>query len=622
MEVAYNPKEKGPLIIAAITLGLVGLLLVVSTWQGLRRQREAVESHMLLTAQAVLNAVEGSLRRGMPRSMLMGRGRWSSGSMGMMHGREADGREQGAGSDAEGGAPAFSNQWDAFRPDAQAYFRELEESGEVLFVGIFDKQGGRLLSSRDEPSGDEKALTVKLPPGALADLARDTRWHGMVNVDGRASFVYGQLTRPGLAQLVRPGLLLTPGQMPQPQVFLLVGLDTSKHMSVYLGYRRNALYQSAFVLAAGLLIWFLAMGFLRRRALAGRAVILERFQSRLLDNLPDGLLTLDSGGVVRSANPAAHAIFGMEPGALVGTLAGELPLSHANDNGACMEQGQNWQRCDHMGRHLEVLSLAVDEDGGGRGRLVLLRDRTEHVRLEARLAEARKLAAVGTLAAGVAHEIRNPLSALRGLAQHFAKKFKGRDPEETYARTMVHESDRLNRVVTDLLFLAKPRPMEPAHTPLASLADELARLLAMDLEAKGVTLSFRLETPDVYADRDGLKQALLNLVINALDAVAATERAGHIEVVAQAMPGGVRIGVADNGPGMDEEQKAQAFEPFFTNKKSGTGLGLAIVHKTLRDHGGEAIIETQPGAGATVWLFFPDEAAAPRVPEGEEGDMA
>jgi signal transduction histidine kinase len=432
-----------------------------------------------------------------------------------------------------------------------------------------------------------------------------------------------------------------------PDVYIIVGLDVSDHLAVYRNFRRNAMFHTAYVLTAAMLVWFLAVGFMRRRTLAGRAASLERFQSRLLDNLPDGLVTVDGRGVIRAANPAAHVILDAEPGELAGRSCTSIGPEAAACLRASRDGASTWRHHEIGGRSLEILALPLPDETSGLGRMVLLRDRTRLRSMERSLGEAQRLAAIGRLAAGVAHEIRNPLSALRGFAQLFAKKFSPGQPEKEYADTMVREADRLNRVITDLLFLSKPRSVEPVDVDLEELAAELSRLLEMDLSAKGVTLRTELAAPTVHADRDMLKQALLNLVLNSMEAMEeAMEEAradahddagirapgGAVVLRSRAVvpadaaayrgrggadgdggpavgPGAVEVCVQDDGPGMDPGLADSAFEPFYTAKRTGTGLGLAFVRKTARDHGGEAVIRSEPGRGCAVCMLFPGPEA-------------
>jgi signal transduction histidine kinase len=395
-----------------------------------------------------------------------------------------------------------------------------------------------------------------------------------------------------------------------PPAFLVVGIDMDKSLSAYKGFRQNAVFQAVYILAAALFTWGFALNFLSRRDQARKAVSLERFQAKLLDNLPDGLLTLDTENVITSANPAALAILGREAGSLVGRPAAVLPSDVAESITGYDGSVPVWRRVAMEGAHLEILALPFSDDAENSS-LVIIRDRTRLRGLEQSLANAEKLAAIGALAAGVAHEIRNPLSSLRGFAQYFVKKLSGRQPEEEYAKTMVREADRLNRVIAGLLFLSRPRSTEPTEVDLGAVVGEMAQLLRFDLEQKNLRLETEIAASTVHADADALKQILLNLLLNSLDAVPV---GGEPLVVASGREAdGVWIEVRDKGCGMNAEQREHAFEAFFTAKENGTGLGLALAQRAMQDHEGSAGIVSAPGAGCVVRLFFPDADKTSRM---------
>jgi signal transduction histidine kinase len=487
-------------------------------------------------------------------------------------------------------------------------------------------------------------------------------------------YIYGKRLEPlrGMPASLRDALG-SPG-------FLLVGLDRDKYLAAYAGFRRNLFFQAAYILAAALLTWGLGLKFLSRREQARKAAALERFQAKLLDKLPDGLITVGHDGIVRSANPAALSILKRRVGEVLGrpvhelpedfaVPAGEVAPSEEHDfspekhdpslenhdlslekhdpspekcgaNGSRRQvirqgaqpggrrpitRGEGWRQVSYQGSQLEILALPLSGDRENAG-MIILRDRTTLHNLEQSLAEAEKLAAVGALAAGVAHEVRNPLSSLRGFAQYFVKKLAGRAPEEEYAKMMVSEADRLNRVVTDLLFLGKGRALEIGNVDLRALVHEIRTLLRFDLERKGVALLLHLDAEYVYADADSLKQMLLNLVLNSLDALetpaenAGAERAvaaptesprdnletAPLSIVSGRSRGAVFIEVRDKGCGMSGEQKKRAFDAFFTTKERGTGLGLALVQRGMTDHGGSARIISEVGRGSAIRLNFPE----------------
>jgi len=195
------------------------------------------------------------------------------------------------------------------------------------------------------------------------------------------------------------------------------------------------------------------------------------------------------------------------------------------------------------------------------------------------------------------------LSALRGFAQYFSKKFKGREPEQSYARTMVSEADRLNRVITDLLFLAKPKAPDKAILHLPSVYQECLALLHADLARQKCEIKEVFQVEEVHADKDMLIQCLLNLLLNALQALP--QGGGRIHIGSRRAEQHVCIFVQDNGHGMAPSIQKKVLEPFFTTRTTGSGLGLAIVHKIIRDHEGYMHIDSTPETGTCVSLFFP-----------------
>ncbi|MDR1947422.1 MAG: PAS domain-containing protein [Desulfovibrio sp.] len=610
MEIAEKTKERSTIILAVLTVLVIGCSVLFSTAQNFRQQGEAEQQHLYLTARAVYLSIEKSVRRGPVR--------------------EDEKR---------------------LSPGAAEFFQALEQEGEVLFAGIVDDEGENFLTS---PLHGGRP--INLPDAVVENMLRTGELHGLYNVDGREVYLYGKRLEPlrGMPMSLRDALG-SPG-------FLLVGLDRDKYLNVYAGIRRNLIFQAVYILAAALLTWGLGLKFLSRREQAGKAAALERFQAKLLDKLPDGLITVEPDGTVRSVNPAALSILGRSAGDVLGRPARDLPGECSVPAGEFFasagkslslgdeEKSEGWRQVEYRGSQLEILALPLSGDRENAG-MIILRDRTTLRNLEKSLAEAEKLAAVGALASGVAHEVRNPLSSLRGFAQYFVKKLAGRVPEEEYAKIMVREADRLNRVVTDLLFLGRGRALETGEVELPALMHEIRTLLRFDLERKGIDPVLRLDAEHVCADADSLKQMLLNLVLNSLDALetppenkgtgqwmqvtgetvrrletprdntdrGATagmeERAAvpaPLSIVSGRMPGAVFIEVRDTGCGMSEEQKKRAFDAFFTTKERGTGLGLALVQRGMTDHGGSVLIFSEAGQGSVVRLIFPDRAETPR----------
>lgn len=567
--------RRNTIFFALLTLAVIGFTLVASTWQILRQQETVSLQHLAMGARSIAQAVDSSYRR--------------HGHMAMRH------------------------QGD-FWPRLEELFTDVDSGGDIYFIEVLDERGPRLIASREKRG----AAPYTLSPGEVAAVRSKGEWFGIVKGAEKPMFIYAYKARPGAArgkQLISERFTM-----------IVVGMNIDRHENMYESFRQNAFLQSLYILAAAVFVWALALSLLSRRNLIDKTRYLERFQAELLDNMPDGLITVGEDGFVQAANPMAHELLNFERGKLAGKRLSDLPgilpdiAGSANLEVQAEEEMLGWEQAEVDGKQLEILTSRFKGEHDQPITLVLIRNRTRIHNLERSLAEAEKMAAVGTLAAGVAHEIRNPLAALRGFAQYFAKKFAGKRPDEEFANTMVREADRLNRVITDLLYLARNKGVNYGEVCVEEIVGEVESLLRFDLEEKNTVLEHDLELSRLWADEDSVKQAVLNLMLNSLDAIAERRAGeapgwrGELQVSSRRQGRWGVLEIRDNGVGMTPEQKTKAFEAFFTSKAKGTGLGLALVRKTLREHGGRTVIESQPLQGCTVSLYFPyrdfDENAA------------
>ena len=333
----------------------------------------------------------------------------------------------------------------------------------------------------------------------------------------------------------------------------------------------------------------------------------QDYTARVVANMANGLLSVDPSGRVVSYNRTALELLGLA----------ESEIRDIDLRGVMDFEASGIQRtldsCEavlereirHRSAAGEVIPLALSvtpiagDDGRCRSAVVVLRDLRQIKRLEEEVRRSEKLAAVGELAAGVAHEIRNPLSSIRGLAQFLRHALAGRPKDREYAEIMVKEVDRINRVVTDLLTIARPQEPDLAPTDLQELLDHTVGLLQGDADRRGVEIHKVIpsELPEVIMDENQMTQALLNLILNALQAV---EAGGTIEVGASvdAPDSRLHLWVEDDGSGIPPEQMAKIFDPFFTTRAKGTGLGLPIVQKIVTHHRGEIRVESPPKGSA------------------------
>lgn len=223
---------------------------------------------------------------------------------------------------------------------------------------------------------------------------------------------------------------------------------------------------------------------------------------------------------------------------------------------------------------------------------------------EEQLRRAERLSALGELSASMAHEIRNPLGAIKGAAEILRDGYAEGDARYEFVRILLKETDRLNRIVQEFLDFARPKRPEPVEADINDAVDFVLNLTAQEAKKAGVKVERRLD-PSVgrrNVDIDLMKQAILNLVLNAIQAMPT----GGLLTVETGVSGGeVVITISDTGTGISDEDKKRLFTPFFTTKKNGTGLGLAIVYRIVENHRGSIDVESAPGKGTRFKVRIP-----------------
>lgn len=314
----------------------------------------------------------------------------------------------------------------------------------------------------------------------------------------------------------------------------------------------------------------------------------------LLDALPAGVAVLDALGRVEQANPAAASILGAD---IEGRIWEEFIT-------ACLASSATpgeWDMPRRNGRRVAITETRLASSGG---RIVLIHDVTDAHRMKTLAARNERLAAMGEMAAGLAHQLRTPLAA----ALLYAGALENpRLPEGERTRCgarVVERLQHLERLIRDMLTFARGEATGGETVPVSALLAEAVQVfepLARRREV-GFVVSDDSFGAAVSGNRKALSGALVNLMENALDACAA---GGRIELGSQLSSGAVCIRVRDNGRGMDASTQARLFEPFFTTRAEGTGLGLAIARGVARAHGGGIEVESAPGAGAVFILTLP-----------------
>jgi signal transduction histidine kinase len=245
-------------------------------------------------------------------------------------------------------------------------------------------------------------------------------------------------------------------------------------------------------------------------------------------------------------------------------------------------------------------------DGSSPGRVSLFRDITEKRQMESRMRDTDRVSALASLSAGIAHEIRNPLTTARGFLQLFAERHIS-DTDRRYIDLTIQELDRIQKLVKDFMSLARPEQRELQHVELNHVIEEVIDFMNPEANLCGVTINLISRTSPLHVNGDvnQLKQVLLNVLQNALHA---SHKDSEIRVRTEMSGSYNIISVEDTGVGMSPEQQARAFQPFYTTKDAGTGLGLPICRQILKEHGGGIQIHSKLGAGTTVTLKLPELA--------------
>jgi len=333
---------------------------------------------------------------------------------------------------------------------------------------------------------------------------------------------------------------------------------------------------------------------------------LQEFQEGVIRSSSAGIVVLDAGARLVSVNPAFENLIGAAEAALVGRpLAEILPeIPPGELDGAAHERSFDIRTTNRRGEERIYRISASPLRGSATSRVVIFDDITERIELEKGLSEKERLASLGVLAAGVAHEVNTPLAGISSYAQMLLADTDRADPRYAILKKMERQTFRASRLVGNLLEFARGR--HGVHEPI-----DLARVLREAIESSEPAFSprgIRIESHGIASaiaargDARELEQVFVNLLINGRDA---SPDGGAVEIGAAPEDGRWRIDVADRGKGLTDEEARRAFEPFFTTRQSGgTGLGLTIAREIVERHGGELRLAPRAGGGAvaTVWL--------------------
>ena len=394
---------------------------------------------------------------------------------------------------------------------------------------------------------------------------------------------------------------------------ILIGLDPKPFEDARKEDIRNTAIISGILVILGL-AGFISMFWMQSYRSAKKSLQdTSAIADEVVTSLPVGLIATDKDGKIAFYNSAAERITGLN----LSDARGKDPdiilpnhfcgLTESLDRGESISEKE--MECEFTEDRIVPVSVSaskiINEEGQFVGQVLIIRDLGEVRRLQGEIRRKEKLAAIGGLAAGVAHEIRNPLSSIKGIAAYFKNKFDEDSSDKEMAGVMIQEVDRLNRVISELLEFARPPEIKLKKTDVNSLIEHSVRLIEKEASSKDIAIKLDLSQQPLPAeiDSDRFSQCLLNLYLNSLQAM---EKGGQLSIKDSLTDDShIIIEIKDTGSGIKAENLNKIFDPYYTTKTKGTGLGLAIVHKIIEAHNGNIKVRSAPGQGTTFIIGIP-----------------
>jgi len=395
---------------------------------------------------------------------------------------------------------------------------------------------------------------------------------------------------------------------------IFVGLDMTAIDEAHRSDIRHAVVMGIILLLvglAGITLLFLFQSYRATRASLSR---IKAFSDTVVENMPIGLIALDDRQRIAAFNHTAESLLQLSFREVMGKAADQiLPPELCTEIKCPQIQNQVIEKeidCTVGNGQVVPLeigaSLLADESGTHLGYVILFKDLTEVRALRREIERDRRLASVGRLAAGVAHEIRNPLSSIKGFATYFKQRYQDVPEDQQTANIMIQEVDRLNRVVSQLLEFARPVRVSLKPASFTKLMADSVKLIQQQAQDKQISVNTTnsAKIDKIKIDPDRFNQVLLNLYLNAIEAM---EPGGKLQINISdgAENGGLNIQISDTGNGIAAQDLSKIFDPYFTTKSSGTGLGLAIAHNIVEAMDGTIEVASVVGKGTTFTVAIP-----------------
>jgi two-component system sensor histidine kinase HydH len=491
----------------------------------------------------------------------------------------------------------------------QKLLMEISQQPDIDYIIVTDKEGNIIADGDPAQVGDKYGLDLNIKS---LILSHDIRWRQVTNSEGAGTFEIYRGFFP-LEKYTEEKTSFK-GRVNSKEInklIIYVGLNMATvEKATKEDNRAHAIIVLILLLigSSSIISLYLAQAYRLTRASLSRITI---FSEALVKNMPIGLIAMNDQDKIVTCNEKAQAVLevaysdalGREamtvlPAPLRKILA-ELPAS-----GGFLERDIQLISAKGKEHIWETVAAGIMDEGIPAGRILLIRDVTAFRQMENEVTRSRHLNSIASLAAGVAHEIRNPLSSIKGFAVYFKEKLSGNKEDEQTADVMIAETERLNRVISQLIEFARPLELNKEKVQFAELMQHTVKLIAADAQKNkiSVAVAAAANVPAVEIDPDKIKQVLLNIFLNSL---AAMKEGGKLSIELIPDAENLSVIISDNGTGIEETDLPRIYDPYFTSKPAGTGLGLAVVQKIMEAHGGRIHMESVAGKGTKVFLYFP-----------------
>lgn len=392
---------------------------------------------------------------------------------------------------------------------------------------------------------------------------------------------------------------------------LRIGVSMDEVRSVEGRMWRRIIIMSLVLIAIGTVLLTAIIANQNYHMMSGKYERAQQFTENILHQMQDIVITFDGQERVTIFNQRAEEFFAVRSSDMIGVHRLQLPagiqsvLRAASNAGSGIPEQQIVLPNGKEYVLLMSVTTTRKPDGTTESKTVLIKDRTEAKRLEQEIRRKEKLTAMGELASGVAHEIRNPLNAISMIAQRYEKEFSPEKDIDEYREltgVLKKESARVNKIIQQFLQFARPQNIRKENIDVREFVRHIALLFSPLAESKNVVFTSESDTGVMNIDGEQMTQAFLNILQNALDA---TPEHGTIQFGVRRMPDGIECRVSDSGIGIPAELREKIFNLYFTTKSNGTGLGLGITHQIVSQHGGTIEVNSEEGKGTTVIVRLP-----------------